>query len=339
MVKASPCKSWWWAAAAANMRCAGRFRPRPCAPSSLRARQCRHCPGRRMHRRRRPRTSQGQVALAHAREDRLRRGRARGAAGRGPGRSPRTRPASRRSDRHARPRAARRLQGLHQGSLRARTTSRPAAYRALHRAGRGAGLHQAQGAPIVVKADGLAAGKGVVVAETVEQAEAAVTRHARRTLRRRRRLGGDRGIPGRRGSELLRAVRRRARAAARSARRTTSAPSTATPDPTPAAWAPIRRRRCSTPRWRARVMAEIILPTRARPWRRRGTPVQGRALCRADDRRAEGPKLIEYNCRFGDPESQVLMMRLEVRHRAGADRLGRRRADASRPALVGRQRR
>ena len=26
---------------------------------------------------------------------------------------------------------------------------------------------------------------------------------------------------------------------------------------------------------------------------------------------AEGPKLIEYNCRFGDPECQVLMMRLE----------------------------
>ena len=70
-----------------------------------------------------------------------------------------------------------------------------------------------QGAPIVVKADGLAAGKGVVVAKTVAEAEEAIDDDVRRRLRRCRRGGRDRGIPDRRGSQLLRAVRRRDRAA------------------------------------------------------------------------------------------------------------------------------
>ena len=38
--------------------------------------------------------------------------------------------------------------------------------------------------------------------------------------------------------------------------------------------------------------------------------LQGRAVRRADDHRQDGPQLIEYNVRFGDPECQVLMLRL-----------------------------
>ena len=97
--------------------------------------------------------------------------------------------------------------------------------------------------PIVIKADGLAAGKGVVIAETKADAEEADRRLLRRRVRGRRRRDRHRGVPGRRGGELLCPGRRRARAAARHARRTTSASATATPAPTPAAWAPIRRRR------------------------------------------------------------------------------------------------
>ena len=70
-----------------------------------------------------------------------------------------------------------------------------------------------QGAPIVIKADGLAAGKGVIVAMNLDEAEAAV-RHARRQCLRRRRLArGDRGVPRWRGGQLHRHGRRPERAA------------------------------------------------------------------------------------------------------------------------------
>jgi Phosphoribosylamine-glycine ligase len=56
-------------------------------------------------------------------------------------------------------------------------------------------------------------------------------------------------------------------------------------------------------------MAEIIEPT-VRTMREEGNPYQG-VLFAGLMLTAEGPKLIEYNARFGDPECQVLMMRLE----------------------------
>ena len=102
---------------------------------------------------------------------------------------------------------------------------------------------RAKGAPIVVKADGLAAGKGVVVAMTLGEAESAIESM----------FAGAFGAAGAevvvedylhgRGDFVFRAVRRNARHALRAARRTTSASATATPGRTPAAWAPIRRRR------------------------------------------------------------------------------------------------
>ncbi len=64
-----------------------------------------------------------------------------------------------------------------------------------------------------------------------------------------------------------------------------------------------------TPELQARVMAEIVEPT-VRTMREEGNPYQG-VLYAGLMLTAEGPKLIEYNARFGDPECQVLMMRLE----------------------------
>jgi phosphoribosylamine---glycine ligase len=64
-----------------------------------------------------------------------------------------------------------------------------------------------------------------------------------------------------------------------------------------------------TPELEARAMAEIVLPT-LRAMAKRGTPFCGMlyaGLMLTD----EGPKLIEYNCRFGDPETQVLLPRLQ----------------------------
>ena len=99
------------------------------------------------------------------------------------------------------------------------------------------------GAPIVVKADGLAAGKGVTVAMTLDEALEAVDRLLRRRVRRGRRGGRRRGILDRRGGELLLPVRRRDRAALRHGAGPQARSVRATPAPTPAAWAPIRRRR------------------------------------------------------------------------------------------------
>ena len=70
----------------------------------------------------------------------------------------------------------------------------------------------------------------------------------RRRARRRRRRSRHRGISRRRGGLVLRALRRRRTRSPLATRRITSAPSTATRGRTPAAWAPIRRRRSSTPR-------------------------------------------------------------------------------------------
>jgi phosphoribosylamine--glycine ligase len=58
-----------------------------------------------------------------------------------------------------------------------------------------------------------------------------------------------------------------------------------------------------------RVMAEIVEPT-VRAMAEQGTPYSG-ILYAGLMLTAEGPKLIEYNVRFGDPECQALMIRLE----------------------------
>ena len=100
-----------------------------------------------------------------------------------------------------------------------------------------------QGAPIVVKADGLAAGKGVIVAETVERREEAIDDM----------FGGAFGGAGAEvvieefmaGEEASFFVLCDGETPCPSApRRTTSASAKATPAPTPAAWAPIPPPRC-----------------------------------------------------------------------------------------------
>jgi len=64
-----------------------------------------------------------------------------------------------------------------------------------------------------------------------------------------------------------------------------------------------------TPELEARAMREIVEPT-VRAMAAAGIPYSG-VLYAGLMLTAEGPKLIEYNARFGDPECQVLMLRLE----------------------------
>ena len=163
------------------------------------------------------------------------------------------------------------------------------------------------GAPIVVKADGLAAGKGVTVAMTEAEAVAAVDAA----------LGGAFGAAGAEvvieefmaGEEasffvLVDGTNCLPIGTAQDHKRVgegDSGPNTGgmgAYSPAPVLTAEIQ----------AQVMAEIVEPTVAE-MARRGTPFQGvlYAGLMIEDGRA---RLVEYNARFGDPEAQVLMMRL-----------------------------
>ena len=158
---------------------------------------------------------------------------------------------------------------------------------------------RAEGAPIVVKADGLAAGKGVVVAATVEEAEAAIADIM------------ESRIHGAAGATVLieeclvgEEISFFALGAAQDHKRVgdgDTGPNTGgmgAYSPPPA----------FTDAMRDRVMAEIVQPTLAE-MARRGAPFKG-LLFAGLMLTATGPRLIEFNVRFGDPECQALMLRL-----------------------------
>jgi len=164
---------------------------------------------------------------------------------------------------------------------------------------------RAQGAPIVVKADGLAAGKGVVVANSVTEAEAAID------MIFAARLGEDglvieEFLAGEEASffALCDGSTAIPLASAQDHKRVfdgDEGPNTGgmgAYSPAPVMTAELSRR----------AMDEIVLPT-VRAMVALGTPYQG-VLYAGLMITAAGPKLIEYNVRFGDPECQVLMPRL-----------------------------
>ncbi len=166
---------------------------------------------------------------------------------------------------------------------------------------------RAEGAPIVVKADGLAAGKGVVVAASVAEAERAIADM----------LGG---ALGQAGAELVIEECLVGEEASLFALcdGTTAVPLGTAQDhkrafdgdrgPNTGGMGAYSPAPVLTPALEAQAMREIVAPTLA-AMRRRGTPFTG-VLYAGLMITAEGPKLIEYNVRFGDPEAQVLMPRL-----------------------------
>ncbi len=165
-----------------------------------------------------------------------------------------------------------------------------------------------RGAPIVVKADGLAAGKGVVVAATVEAAEAATADIMES------RIHGAAGasvvieecLVGQEISffALCDGETAVALGAAQDHKRVgdgDTGPNTGgmgAYSPPPA----------FTPALETEVMERMIRPTLAE-MARRGTPFRG-VLFAGLMLTGAGPKLIEFNVRFGDPECQALMVRL-----------------------------
>jgi phosphoribosylamine---glycine ligase len=166
---------------------------------------------------------------------------------------------------------------------------------------------RARGAPIVVKADGLAAGKGVVVAQTVAEAEAAIDMMFGGALGE---AGGEvvieEFLAGEEASffALCDGATAIALTTAQDHKRAfdgDQGPNTGGMG----AYSPAPNIDAATS---ARVMAEIITPT-LRAMKAMGAPYKG-VLYAGLMITADGPKLIEYNARFGDPETQVLMLRL-----------------------------
>ena len=157
--------------------------------------------------------------------------------------------------------------------------------------------------PCVVKADGLAAGKGVFVCRTQEELEAG--------LAAARAVGGHVVVEELlEGDELSVFALCDGRRAFRSRRpATTSASATATPGRTPAGWAPSRR----FPGFDSSEVEELVDLVHApvvEELARRGAPFIG-VLFAGLMLTAEGPKVLEFNCRFGDPETQSLLPRID----------------------------
>ncbi|MDT3685821.1 MAG: phosphoribosylamine--glycine ligase [Pseudorhodoplanes sp.] len=166
---------------------------------------------------------------------------------------------------------------------------------------------RAQGAPIVVKADGLAAGKGVVVAQTVDEALDAIDLMFAGSL-------------GAAGAEVVVEEFLSGEEASFFALcdGTTAIPLASAQDhkrafdndqgPNTGGMGAYSPAPVMTDEMTKRTMDEIVMPT-MRAMSAMGAPYKGVLFAGLMITR-DGPKLIEYNCRFGDPETQVLMLRL-----------------------------
>ena len=161
--------------------------------------------------------------------------------------------------------------------------------------------------PIVVKADGLAAGKGVVVAATREEAHAAIDAM----------LGAD----GKGGRVVIEAFLEGEEASFIVVCDGRSALSLATSQdhkrlgdgdrgPNTGGMGAYSPAPIVTPNVHARVMQEIVLPTLA-GMAAEGRPFTGFLYAGLMIDTNGAPKTVEFNCRLGDPEAQPLLMRLK----------------------------
>ncbi|MBV8627044.1 MAG: phosphoribosylamine--glycine ligase, partial [Paraburkholderia sp.] len=168
----------------------------------------------------------------------------------------------------------------------------------------------AKGAPIVIKADGLAAGKGVVVAQTLEEAHGAVD-----MMLSDNRLG-DAGarvvieefLDGEEASFIVMVDGKHVLALASSQDHKRLLDSDEGPNTGGmGAYSPAP---IVTPQLHARVMREIIQPT-VRGMEKEGIRFTGFLYAGLMIDAHGNPKTLEFNCRMGDPETQPIMARLK----------------------------
>jgi phosphoribosylamine--glycine ligase len=157
------------------------------------------------------------------------------------------------------------------------------------------------GIPVVIKADGLAAGKGVTVATTRAEAEEAIAEAGDSPLVIEEFLEGEEAslfalVDGEE-AVLFATAQDHKRAGEGDTGPNTGGMGAYTPAPV------------LTPELEQRTMEEIVRPT-ARALAAAGTPFSG-VLYAGLMLTGAGPKLIEYNVRFGDPECEAIMPRVE----------------------------
>jgi phosphoribosylamine---glycine ligase len=214
---------------------------------------------------------------------------------------------------------------------------------ALHRTFQSADLAKAfvakRGAPIVIKADGLAAGKGVVVAASVEEAQAAIDRmmtqkslgEAGARVVIEEFLQGEEAsfIVMSDGTSVLPLATSQDHKRLRDGDEGPNTGGMGAYSPAPIV----------TPKIHARVMREIIQPA-IQGMAQEGIPYSGFLYAGLMIDRAGNPKALEFNCRLGDPETQPIMLRLKsdllaLVERALAGNLSRVEAEWDRRAALG----
>jgi phosphoribosylamine--glycine ligase len=170
------------------------------------------------------------------------------------------------------------------------------------------------GAPIVVKADGLAAGKGVVVAMTTDQAHAAIDDMlGANTLgvahvEGQARVVIEDFLEGEEASFIVACDGRHVLALATSQDHKRIGEGDTGPNTGGmGAYSPAP---VVTPNVHARVMQEIVLPTVA-GMAKDGMPFTGFLYAGLMIDAQGQPRTVEFNCRLGDPEAEVLLMRLK----------------------------
>ena len=166
------------------------------------------------------------------------------------------------------------------------------------------------GAPIVIKADGLAAGKGVVVAETVDEAHRAIDEmlEGNQLGEAGSRVVIEEFMAGEEASFIVMVDGRNVLALASSqdhkrifdGDRGPNTGGMGAYSPAPVV----------TPDVHHRVMSEIILPT-VKGMAAEGMPYTGFLYAGLMIDKQGAPRVVEFNCRLGDPETQPILMRLK----------------------------
>lgn len=165
----------------------------------------------------------------------------------------------------------------------------------------------AQGAPIVIKADGLAAGKGVVVAMTLQEAHAAID-HTLPAHQPGARVVIEEFMDGEEASFIVASDGRHVVALATSQDHKRLLDGDQGPNTGGmGAYSPAP---VVTPEVHARAMRDIVLPTIA-GMAAEGHPFTGFLYAGLMIDHRGQPKTVEFNARLGDPEAQVLLMRLK----------------------------